>query len=329
MLRCGLRAICVGVLAASALVPAVAGAWDIKVTLLGTGCPPALMDRFGPSTLVEAGGQKFLVDAGRGALLRLNQAQVNWRDVQGVLFTHLHSDHLVGFPDLWLSGWITMRRETPLRVWGPAGTRRMMAHLEQAFEFDIGIRQVDDRASPAGVALQVEDVGEGVVYDNGGVRITAFEVDHPPIRPALGYRIDYARRSVVLSGDTKPSDNLVRHARGADLLVHEVAVPETFRRANYPPERTMQILAHHTLPEQAGEVFSRVKPGLAVYSHVCRPTATADDLVPATRKTYVGPLEVGEDLMVIEVGERIVVHEPEHDISEEASEGAAAGYTRK
>lgn len=301
-------------LAACALAPAPY-AQDIKVTLLGTGCPPALMNRFGPSTLVEAGGRGFLVDAGRGALLRLNEAQVSWRDVEGVLLTHLHSDHVVGFPDLWLTGWITQRRESPLRVWGPAGTEHMMSKLEEAYEFDIGIRQFDDRMSRAGVALLVADVVEGVVYDQGGVRIEAFDVDHAPIKPALGYRIDYAGRSVVLSGDTRPSENLIRRARGADVLIHEVAVPGTFQGALYPPERKAQILAHHTTPEQAGEVFSRVKPRLAVYSHVCRPTATADDLVPATRRTYAGPLEAGEDLMVIEVGERITVRRPERDDS--------------
>ena len=129
---------------AIALVPAAAQGQEIKVTLLGTGCPPAVMNRFGPSTLVEAGGQKFIFDAGRGALQRLNQVKVPWRDINGVFLTHLHSDHVVGFPDLWLTGWLTPGRDRPLEVWGPRGTKRMMSLLEQAFEYDIRIRLYDD-----------------------------------------------------------------------------------------------------------------------------------------------------------------------------------------
>lgn len=279
----------------------------IKVTLLGTGCPPAAMNRFGPSTLVEAGGQKFVVDAGRGALQRLNQVGVNWREVKGVLFTHLHSDHVVGFPDLWLTGWLTRRRETPLLVWGPKGTRSMLSHLERAYEYDIRIRQSDDKASADGVSLRAEDIDEGVVYESGGVKVTAFAVDHAPVEPAFGYRIDHAGHSVVLSGDTRSSGNLIRHAQGVDLLVHEVATPESFLRAGFPADRAAQIVAHHVTPEEAGLVFSRTRPRLAVYSHVCLPGVTEQDLVPPTRRNYAGPLEVGEDLMVIEVGDEISV----------------------
>lgn len=303
------------VLAAIALASAPVAASEpaIKVTLLGTGCPPAVMNRSGPATLVEAGGQSFVVDAGRGALQRLNQVGVNWREVKGVLFTHLHSDHVVGFPDLWLTGWLTRRREMPLLVWGPEGTRRMLGHLEQAYEYDIRIRQSDDMAAADGVTLRVEDIGAGVVYEAGGVKITAFEVDHAPVEPALGYRIDHAGHSVVLSGDTRYSSNLIRHAQGVDLLVHEVAVTESFLRAGHPAARAARIVAHHTTPEQAGLVFARTKPRLAVYSHVCLPDATEQDLVPPTRRHYAGPLEIGEDLMVVEVGEEISVRRPPID----------------
>lgn len=283
---------------------------EIKVTLLGTGCPPAVMNRFGPSILVEAGGQKLLFDAGRGALQRLNQVNVRWREVQGVFLTHLHSDHVVGFPDLWLTGWLTPGRDVPLQVWGPRGTKNMMSHLEQAYEYDIRIRLYDDRASPDGVVILAEDIAEGFVYEKGGVKVKAFEVDHAPVKPAFGYRIDYGGRSVVLSGDTRVSENLIRHAQGVDLLIHEVAAPETFVRASTPPERAKSVVAHHVTPEQAGEVFSRTKPKLAVYSHIVLPTATEQDLIPPTRKTYAGPLELGEDLMVIEVGEKVVIRRP-------------------
>jgi ribonuclease Z len=292
------------------IVSQPAYAQQIKVTLLGTGSPSPVMNRFGPSILVEAGGQKFLFDAGRGALQRLTQVKVSWRDVQGVFLTHLHSDHLVGFPDLWLTGWLISERDVPLYVWGPRGTRKMMSHLEQAYEYDIRIRLYDTRPPPEGVVILAEDIAEGVVYEKSGVKITAFEVDHAPVKPAFGYRIDYAGRSVVLSGDTRFSENLIRHAQGVDLLVHEVAAPQTFRRAGSPPELAKSIIAHHTTPEQAGEVFSRTKPKLAVYSHIVRPTATEQDVIAPTRTTYAGPLELGEDLMVVEIGDKITVRRP-------------------
>jgi ribonuclease Z len=283
----------------------------MKVTLLGTGCPPAVMNRFGPSTLVEAGGQKFLFDAGRGALQRLVQLGVPWQAVQGVFLTHLHSDHVVGFPDLWLTGWlIAPGRNVPLEVWGPSGTAQMMSHLEQAYEYDIRVRVANDRAAPDGVMLRAKDVGEGVVIDRGGVKITAVEVDHAPVKPAFGYRIDHAGRSVVLSGDTRLSENLIRNAQGVDLLIHEVFVPETLQRAGVPPERAKNIIDYHVTAQQAGEVFTRTKPKLAVYSHICMPGALEQDIVPPTRHTYAGPLEIGEDLMVIEVGDTINVRRP-------------------
>lgn len=292
-------------------LPVTALGQEIKVTLLGTGCPPPLMHRFGPSTLVEAGGQKLLFDAGRGALQRLTQLKVQWQEVHGVFLTHLHSDHVVGFPDLWLTGWLVAPgRNVPLHVWGPRGTKNMMAHLEQAYEYDIRIRLYDDRAAPDGVVLLAEDIREGGVYDKGGVKITAFEVDHTPVKPAFGYRIDYAGRSVVLSGDTRISENLIRYAQGVDVLIHEVAAPDTFQRVGVPPERAKSVIAHHVTPEQAGEVFTRTKPKLAVYSHIVLPIATEQDLIPQTRKTYVGPLELGEDLMVINIGEKIDVRRP-------------------
>jgi ribonuclease Z len=298
-------------LISAGLCVSLAHGQTIKVTLLGTGGPPPVMNRFGPSILVEAGDRRFLFDAGRGASQRLEQLRVRWQDIDGVFLTHLHSDHVVGFPDLWLTGWLLgTGRDRPLDVRGPRGTQRMMAHLEQAFEADIRIRLYDDRPSPDGVVILATDIGEGVVYDKAGVKITAFEVDHAPVRPAFGYRIDFNGRSVVLSGDTRVSQNLIRHAQGVDLLVHEVVASESLRRAGVGAERVKAVVAHHVTPEEAGDVFAKTRPRLAVYSHIIWPTATAEDRIPATRKTYGGALEVGEDLMVIDVGDRVEVRRP-------------------
>jgi ribonuclease Z len=287
------------------------GAQDFKVTLLGTGNPRPVMSRFGPSILVEAGDQKLLFDCGRGTTQRLHQVGIPSNDANALFLTHLHSDHTVGIPDLWLTEWI-MGRTVPLRIWGPAGTKKLVAHLRQAWAFDVHIRRDEDEKLPAaGSAIEAREIRQGAVYEKNGVKVTAFLVDHGPVRPAFGYRVDYHGHSVTLSGDTRFSENLIRFAEGTDVLIHEVIDPEAYaqlRNSMNDPERA-KVIAHHTLPDQAGMIFSRVKPKLAVYSHIVPPDVPT--LVWQTRKTYAGPLEVGEDLMTIEIGSEIKIQRAE------------------
>ena len=291
-------------------------AQTLKVTLLGTGRPDPVMDRFGPSTLVEAGGQTLLFDCGRGASQRLWQLQTPLSRVSAVFLTHLHSDHTVGLPDLWLTGWMPApygRRTVPLRVWGPEGTRSMMSSLKEAYKWDIRVRGEGDGLPAAGIDVAAAEVRQGVVYERDGLKVTAFDVDHGGLlQPAFGYRIDYQGRSVVISGDTRPSENLVAFAREADVLIHEViaARPELLAKS----ADARRIVGYHTGPEDAGKIFERVKPKLAVYSHVVLLTTdpsisapTLSELTPRTRTTYSGPLEVGEDLMTILIGDRVDV----------------------
>ncbi len=277
-----------------------------RVTLLGTGGPPPIMERFGPCTLVEAGSEKFLFDAGRGALQRLFQLKIRFAEITGLFLTHLHSDHVVGIPDLWLTGWLNQAwggRLVALPVWGPRGTKEMMSHLEQAYQFDIQIRT---HYQKEGVQVIAEEFNEGVVYEKNGLKIQAFLVDHGRIKPAYGYRIDFAGRSVVLSGDTRFNENVIQYSQGVDLLVHEVVgMSNEFLQKS---EFGKIIASNHTTPEDAGQVFSRAKPKLAIYTHILYfGDYSVTDLIPATRKTYSGPLEVGEDLMSIEVGKQAVV----------------------
>jgi ribonuclease Z len=288
------------------LTPAGGLAQEIRVTLLGTGDPRPVMDRFGPSIFVEAGTEKLLFDVGRGAAQRLSQTGASFGDLTGVFLTHLHSDHVVGLPDLWLTGWLMSRRAAPLEVWGPAGTADMAAHLEAAYRFDRDIRAHDDRVPAGGGNLLAHDVGSGVVLDRNGVKVTAFEVDHSPVKPALGYRVDFGGHSVVLSGDTRHSLNLIRFARAADLLIHEVAAAADSDLAR--SERVRTIVGHHTTPLQAGDVFRRAAPRLAVYSHLTLfSNLSPEDVVRLTRQAYTGPLVVGEDLMRFRVGKRVEV----------------------
>ncbi len=292
----------------------------LRVVFLGTqGGPTTSAERGGIATLVVAGPEKLLFDCGRSVTTGMVRAGISPVEVTKIFLTHLHSDHVVALPELYLFPWAAQARREPLRVWGPQGTSNMMDHLRKAFAFDIHIRRdVDERFSAEGIRAIATDVRGGVVYEANGVKVTAFLVDHGPVRPALGYRVDYAEHSVVLSGDTKPTESLVKAAQGVDLLIHEVGRSKQDPALSGPPEELMPgsrqtrqqartIADHHTDPVEAGRVFARVKPKLAVFSHF---NGTSASILPLVRQTYPDRVELGEDAMVIDIGASIDVHRP-------------------
>jgi ribonuclease Z len=169
----------------------------------------------------------------------------------------------------------------------------MMDGLLEAFAFDIHVRRdLESIHSADGITVKSHDIQEGVVFDEGDLKVTAFLVDHRPVCPAFGDRVDCRGRSVVLSGDTRFSENLIRHAEGVDVLIHEVVDAIAQRAAGRDPVRVEAVIALHSTPDQAGEVFARVKPKLGVYSHA----AARASVIEQTRKTYSGPLQGAEDL---------------------------------
>jgi len=297
--------------------PRFALSQTIRVTLLGTGVPTPNIERFQAATLIEAGGRKLLVDAGRGVSIRIWQLGIPLRDIDAVFLTHFHSDHINGLGDLWATGWLPTQygqRANPLRLVGPAGTREIASGIEQTYARDVAIRAADEHLPLQGAAFDVDEFDSGgVVYDEGGVRVTAFEVDHGElIKPAYGYRVDYEGRSVLISGDTRYDERIVAAAEGVDLLIHEVI--STDDRVFEQAPRLLDVRDHHTVPEQVGMIFSRVHPKLAVYSHLVMlslpgiPVPPLSDLVERTRTTYKGPLLVGEDLMRFEIGDDVQVY---------------------
>jgi ribonuclease Z len=295
---------------ATSAQPALAAEPLIKVTLLGTGSPRPAPDRNGPSTLVEAAGLKLLFDMGRGNTVSLFRAGVPLGSIDAHFITHMHSDHINGLPDLYLTGWLGVpyaNRTKPFVVYGPSGTQAMMRNLYAAFSEDRRIRFEDEHYPLSGLEVDAHDIGEGTVFERQGVKVSAFPVFHGEhIQPAFGYRIDYEGHSVVLSGDTKYSKRVESEATSADLLVHEVAAvsgdPEKVL-TRYPAYRI--ILDHHTDPQQAGALFAKARPKLVVYSHIVLPAnpaegvpaATPDEIIAQTRRSYDGPLVVGADMM--------------------------------
>ncbi len=292
--------------------PAAAQPAAFRVRLLGTAGPYLTPDTAEAGLLVVAGSELLLFDCGRGVPERLGQ--IGAQLVSKVFLTHLHSDHTEGLPILWMneSTW-SARGNTPLSVWGPgqdvnqpAGTADLTSLVANAYATNTLIRtQLVEHLPAGGIQFQTTVISsEGVVYQNNGVTVTAFLVDHGPVKPAFGYRVDYQGHSIVFSGDTTLSPNLVQHAQGADVLIHEVII-------SAPGATNLNdvILGYHTTPEQAASVFNQTSPKLAVYTHIVDQTgAGPTGLVNRTRAAgYSGPLQVGQDLMLIEISDSVTV----------------------
>jgi len=286
----------------------------LKVTLLGTGTPTPRLSAFSASTLVEAGKQKLLFDLGRGSTMRLFQKRIPLGSINAHFITHMHSDHVVGLPDMWLSGWIATpwaSRKTPMVLFGPRGTVSMTENLTKAFAEDIRIRIDDEHLPPEGVAFAAKDVEAGLVYEKDGVKVTAIDVNHgDKIKPSFGYVIEYDGKKVVLSGDTKYDERIAAAAKGADLLIHEVCIIQPDLAKSFPSYR--EIEDHHTSPEEAGKIFTLAGAGLSVYSHIVfatqppQPDVPDADLIARTRTTYAGPLVVGRDLYSFSIDNGVV-----------------------
>ena len=279
---------------------AVSFAQPFKVTLLGTGTPVPSATRFGFSTLVQAGETRLLFDFGRGVSIRLQQAQIPLGSITAHFLTHFHSDHTNGLPDLWLTGWLRPpygQRNDPFVIYGPTGLLELTSGLTHAYAKDIATRVEDEKSPLSGVQFDAKEIQAGLIFDQGGVKVSAFNNDHgAKVVPSLGYKVEYQGKTVVISGDTKYSEEVVRQAKGSDLLIHCVTVIPDALLKQYPQYQS--IYDHLSSPEQAARVFQTAKPKRAVFSHIgLNGNATVKDLVDRTRQLYDGPLTVGEDLM--------------------------------
>ena len=279
-----------------------------KVVLLGTGTPAATPDRSGPATAIVVNDTAYLVDFGPGVVRRASGAAssrgiaaLEPTRLQVAFVTHLHSDHTVGYADLIFSPW-TLGRRVPLEVYGPRGLKGMTTHLIEAYRVDIETRTNADgnqRTFPDGYKVNAHEIAAGVVYRDNNVTVTAFATTHA--MESYGYRFDTPDRSIVISGDTNPTQATIDACRGCDVLIHEVhtsawlaarpeaggAPPGTFRRFSEK---------YHTTTEQLGELALRAKPRLLILYHYN--SLTPEELQSDMMKHYSGQFVIGRDLDV-------------------------------
>jgi ribonuclease Z len=307
--------LCLAVTLSVALPWAARAGETAKVHLIGTGGPELTPTREGMCTLIEASGQTLLFDVGRGALQNIYLSRIDPRSATKVFLTHLHSDHIEGLPAIWMTPWFMFGRKPGLEIWGPPGTQQMVDGMRLMYGHD-----VEHRANPVFkreyLDITVHEISPGVVYDAGGVKVTAFQVEHDDGNPAFGYRIDAAGRVILLSGDTTYSDNVVQNGMNADLLVSNVVA---FSDAMEKAGTLKPVINKLTTPEQAAAIFLKTQPRLAVFSHIVKKELPGDAgdnvIIERTRKAgYAGPLAMGQDRMTIEVGDQVTA-EPARPIS--------------
>lgn len=252
-------------------LPSLAATPVTQVVLLGTGSPVPDPDRSGPALAIVVNGNSYLVDCGVDCVRQATKAfqkkgvkALSVSNLKIVFFTHLHSDHTLGYPDLILTPWD--HRDKPLEVYGPVGIRAMTESLLQAYQEDIKVRTSGFQgSSPATVTPNVHEIQPGVVYKDSNVTVTAFLVKHGTFPDSFGYKFVTPDRTIVISGDTAPTETVVEQARNADILIHEVYSTAKFAKAS--PQIQQYLATFHTSTKQLAEIAGKAKPKLLVPFH--------------------------------------------------------------
>tara|TARA_B100000925_G_scaffold250202_1_gene201452 strand:- start:168 stop:965 length:798 start_codon:yes stop_codon:yes gene_type:complete len=256
---------------------------------------------------VEAGDERLLFDTGRGTAIRLSQMNVNLSSVDNIFFTHLHSDHIVGFPDVLMTGWVYQREKT-LNIFGPSGTKNFVDNIKNAFNEDIKIRlEKPEELKMPGLKTYVKEISDGLVYRSKNVEVHAINVDHGGgVEHAYGYKINYKDKSVVISGDTNYSEELVNAATDVDILIHEIAAaPSSLINKS---EKVRGIMNYHTTPEELTKIINQTKAKFTVLNHVLLLGGITEDRVLKLIKTNLdkdAEVMFGYDLLAIELTDRI------------------------
>lgn len=242
-----------------------------QVVILGSGSPPATPDAWGPAVAIVVNGAAYLVDCGPGVVRRAAAVErkgipaFKAQNLRYVFITHLHSDHTLGYPDLIFSPWVLGRTE-PLQAYGPRGLASMTDHVEKAWEKDIDIRTNGlEQGNRTGYKVQAHEIEPGVVFKDDNVIVRAFPVRHGSWDQAFGYRFDTADRSIVLSGDTSPTDEIVKACNGCDVLLHEAYTETGYAKSR--PEWQKYMRSFHSSTTEVAKEATAAKPHLLVLYH--------------------------------------------------------------
>lgn len=270
-----------------------------QVVMLGTGTPRPDPERAGPATAIVVNGSSYLVDAGPGIVRRAAAARAKGIEALApqklltAFVTHLHSDHTVGYPDLIFTTWVQGRR-TPLRVFGPAGLESMTKYILLAWQADVDIRSKGLEQRPADALVEAHDVKPGVVFKDANVTVTAFQNAHGEWPQSFGYTFTTADRTIVVAGDTSPTQAVVESCRQCDVLVHE-AYLEEYRPADMPNWAQYRP-RYHTTTTQLAEVASKSKPKLLVVYH--HGMGADGEYAASIARGYAGRVAIARDLDV-------------------------------
>jgi ribonuclease BN (tRNA processing enzyme) len=277
-----------------------------QIVMLGTGTPLPDPSRSGPATAIVVNDTPYLIDFGPGVIRRAAEAYekgvtalgYGGINIKTVFLTHMHSDHTVGYPDLIFTPWVMGRRE-PLAVYGPKGIKAMTEHVLKAWQLDIDGRTGGlNRHNPTGYKVNAHEIVAGIVYRDSRVTVTAFPARHEEMVDSFSYRFDTPDRAIVISGDTAPTQVLLDHSRGCDVLIHEAYSMLEARNAARPvPEFRRR---HHTSSVELAEIANTVKPGLLVTYHRSHkgegPPGPEDVLVEEIQQAYRGKVVAARDL---------------------------------
>ena len=272
---------------------------SLSAVLLGTGNPLPDPNRAGAATLIKAGARRFLVDAGRGVCMRLAAAGTLPIMLEGVLLTHLHSDHICDLNDVITTHWIMSRQATPLKVLGPEGTGRVVDGALAMLALDVSYRLAHHGDLTWSPDVPVDEVTPGVVLDEGDLRIVAAATDHRPVEPTLAFRFEHGGRSIVVAGDTVPCAGLGDLCAGADVYIQTVIREDLVRLV--PMQRFVDVVDYHSTVEQAAQTAARAAVGTLVLTHQVPAPApgAAEEWLALARQHFGGNVVFGEDLLEV------------------------------
>lgn len=275
---------------------------DVKITLLGTGSPIPDSARAGPSTLVETADAKFLVDCGRGVLMRLNAAGVIPPFLNGgVLVTHLHSDHLTDLNDVVTTHWVMSPQPTTLRIYGPPRLQEVVDGLLAMLGPDMEYRLAHHEDLTWRPQIEVHEVAPGDSFEVGTTVVKVGRTDHRPVEPTIAFRIEERDRSVVLGGDGVPCDGLDELCQDADAYVQTVLREDIVKMV--PNPRFQEILDYHSSVEQAAQTAKRAGVKTLVLTHYIPgiPPGAEDEWRALAAQHFDGPIVLGDDLTSLEL----------------------------